>query len=213
MKFIQCPDCKKEISTRETKCPYCGKFISGYHKMSPLMQKVFKIIIVPVGILLLLLLFAVFVPEKKQEAEQAVKEEAAQLNIEQIEAPVVEEVIDETPFREALQKASQRIVKDKYGPVVIELKLKKDMYRVWLVYKKDPIPIYTAETLSRLGVKAVIDELMKQGRDPNKEWISIYARVHTLPVEKSVTGKDQVRIYGVASYDFLTDKIEWKQAE
>ncbi|MDD4754388.1 MAG: zinc ribbon domain-containing protein [Desulfitobacteriaceae bacterium] len=213
MKFIQCPDCKKEISTRETKCPYCGKFILGYYKMSPLMQKVFKIMVVPVGILLLLLLFAVFVPEEKQEVKQVAKEETAQLNAEQIEAPVAEEVIDETPFREALQKASQRVVKDKYGPVTIELDLKNDMYRAWFIYKKDPIPMYTAETLSRLGVKTIIDELMRQGHDPNKESISIFTRVHTIPVEKSVTGKDQVRTYGVASYDYLYDKIEWKQAE
>lgn len=213
MKTIRCPGCDKDISTKEIKCPYCGKFIFGYYKMTPLMQKFFKVLMIIIGILAFLLIAINIASENKQEAKKDIEKEISQTNSEPLKAQIVEEKIDETPFKIALQNISQKIVGNKYGHVLIELDLRKDMYRVCFVYEKDPMSMSTAKALSLAGVKSVIDMLMEQKRDPNNEWISIFARVHTNVTKKSVTGKEQVRTYGVAEYDFLDDKIIWKQVE
>ena len=89
------------------------------------------------------------------------------------------------------------------------------MYRAWFIYKKRPNSyVYSRNAFGEAWRKTIIDELMRQGHDPNKESISIFTRVHTIPVEKSVTGKDwpQELMGALQVMIIFMTKIEWKQA-
>ena len=57
----------------------------------------------------------------------------------------------------------------------------------------------------------VVSQLLALGLDPTEEHISVYVHAQR-PAGASPTGRRQVRIYGLSTYNYLTDQISFEPA-
>ena len=92
----------------------------------------------------------------------------------------------------------------------IELEEKKPTdFRLTLSYKPDVLITTrsTVETDTKQVARAVLAELVKQGRKPAGEHITL--NVFARQSMRGETGKELVRLFGFTSYDYNTDQLEF----
>jgi len=114
-------------------------------------------------------------------------------------------------MRDALTKSIRSTVKASrdFGDYDLQVEVGRNSYSAILIYPKDLMPMEAAQIISKAAVLAILKALIAQGIDPAKEWSEVHANVYTRL--KGVTGKDMVREYGMASYDYNSDEIVWRR--
>ena len=65
-----------------------------------------------------------------------------------------------------------------------------------------------SQAISDALVRLTLKELVAHGFDPKAEMLSVVAHVH-YAAEASVTGREQVRVFGKSSYDWNDDRVVW----
>jgi len=81
-------------------------------------------------------------------------------------------------------------------------------YTLVLLYKAMPSSQLEVEHDTKAVMQAVLNELVKQGRNPAKEHIFVTVRAHK--PEKGATGQSVVRVFGRSVYDYNNDSITYK---
>lgn len=84
----------------------------------------------------------------------------------------------------------------------------KNHYKLVLLYQDMPSNQREVERDTRAVMQAVLDTLVKQGRQPAQEHIFVTVRAHK--PEKGATGQGVVRVFGRAVYDYNNDTIQYK---
>lgn len=84
----------------------------------------------------------------------------------------------------------------------------KNDYKLVLLYQDMPSNQREVERDTRAVMQAVLDTLVKQGRQPAQEHIFVSVRAHK--PEKGATGQGVVRVFGRAVYDYNNDTIQYK---
>lgn len=84
----------------------------------------------------------------------------------------------------------------------------KNDYKLVLLYQDMPSGQREVERDTRAVLQAVLDTLVKQGRQPAQERIFVTVRAHK--PEKGATGQEMVRVFGRAVYDYNSDSIQYK---
>ena len=84
-------------------------------------------------------------------------------------------------------------------------------YKLVLVYRDMPANQREVEADTKAVLKAALDVLVKQGRNPAQE--HLFVTVHARRPEKGATGQAVVRVFGRSVYDYNNDSITYKPQE
>jgi hypothetical protein len=81
-------------------------------------------------------------------------------------------------------------------------------YDFALDYKSIPANIETVEGDSKIIVRAMLKTLTAAGHNPADEWINIHVWAE-MPGGTGETGKPLIRVFGMSSYNYNTDRIDF----
>ena len=130
------------------------------------------------------------------KAEQAAKQEQAGQKQAELQGAI------ETAIRGKVKTSKA------YGDYALEFAdLDKGKCSVNLTYDKGPMTRGEAELICKAAVLGALEAYQAQGVQPARAMLRVRARVYT--AAQGVTGQDQVNVYGVASYNYDNDQIEW----
>jgi hypothetical protein len=118
-------------------------------------------------------------------------------------------VTQDAAATEAFTNAVRSAVKasSKWRGIQVDEAGKSD-YKLVLLYQDMPSSQREVERDTRAVMQAVLDTLVKQGRQPAQEHIFVTVRAHK--PEKGATGQGVVRVFGRAVYDYNNDTIQYK---
>lgn len=76
------------------------------------------------------------------------------------------------------------------------------------VYINEGVTNDSARKIAMHTVKAIVDDLVKQGRQPADEKVDVFVTAEHKKL--GTTGKELFRVIGMSSYDWQSDQISWK---